>query len=143
MAGPVKVKLWAKSSTTDADFIVKLIDVQPDSSSLAGYQMLVRFDVLRARFRNDMAHPSPLVPGKAEEMTLELNDVAHTFMPGHRLMVQVQSSCFPLVDLNPQKFVDIYRCTKADFQKADITILQDHAHPSRIILPLAARTQAR
>ena len=58
-------------------------------------------------------------------------------------MVHVQSSCFPLVDLNPQKFVDIYRCTKADFQKADITILQDHAHPSRIILPLAARTQAR
>ena len=143
VAGPVKVKLWAKSSTTDADFIVKLIDVQPDSSSLAGYQMLVRFDLLRARFRNDMAHPSPLVPGKAEEMTLELNDVAHTFMPGHRLMVQVQSSCFPLVDLNPQKFVDIYRCTKADFQKADITILQDRAHPSRIILPLAARTQAR
>lgn len=140
VAGPVKVKLWAATTSTDADFIVKLIDVQPDSSRLAGYQMLVRFDVLRARFRNSMEKPSPLVPGKAEEMTLELNDIAHTFMPGHRLMVQVQSSCFPLVDLNPQKFVDIYHCTKADFQKADITILQDRLHPSCIILPVINRT---
>ena len=140
VAGPVKVKLWATTTSTDADFIVKLIDVQPDSSRLAGYQMLVRFDVLRARFRNSMEKPSPLVPGKAEEMTLELNDIAHTFMPGHRLMVQVQSSCFPLIDLNPQKFVDIYHCTKADFQKADITILQDRLHPSCIILPVINRT---
>ena len=140
VAGPVKVKLWAATTSTDADFIVKLIDVQPDSSRLAGYQMLVRFDVLRARFRNSMEKPSPLVPGKAEEMTLELNDIAHTFMPGHRLMVQVQSSCFPLIDLNPQKFVDIYHCTKADFQKADITIMQDRMHPSCIILPVINRT---
>lgn len=135
VAGPVKVKLWAAASTTDADFIVKLIDLQPDTAALPGYQMLVRGGVLRARYRHGMTRPSPLVPGQAEEMNLELNDVAHTFLPGHRLMVQVQSSCFPLIDLNPQQFVDIYRCGADDFRPSDITILQDARHASRVILP--------
>ena len=143
VAGPIQVKLWVKSTTTDADFVVKLIDVQPNSSNLAGYQMLVRGDVMRARFRHDMSNPSPLVPNQPEEITFELNDIAHTFMPGHKIMVQVQSSWFPLIDLNPQKFVDIYHCKRSDFQKADITILQDRAHPSHIILPVAKAVTAQ
>ena len=143
VAGPIQVKLWVKSTTTDADFVVKLIDVQPNSSNLAGYQMLVRGDVMRARFRHDMSNPSPLVPNQPEEITFELNDIAHTFMPGHKIMVQVQSSWFPLIDLNPQKFVNIYQCKRSDFQKADITILQDRAHPSRIILPVAKAVTAQ
>jgi uncharacterized protein len=113
LTGPITANLFASTSGTDSDFIVKLIDVQPD-----GHQMLVRWEVMRGKFRNNYVTPEPFKPNDPAKVTIHLNDVAHTFQPGHRLMVQVQSSMFPLIDRNPQKFVDIYHALESDFQKA-------------------------
>src|SRR5262249_22573005 len=132
LAGPITADLFVSTTGTDADFIVKLIDVYPDSGTdtapngpssgangkIAGFQMLVRAEVMRAKFRNSLSKPEPFEPGKPDEVKIALNDVHHTFKAGHKFMVQVQSSWFPLVDRNPQKFVDIYHATEADFQKA-------------------------
>ncbi|MEJ7663792.1 MAG: CocE/NonD family hydrolase C-terminal non-catalytic domain-containing protein [Hymenobacter sp.] len=111
MAGPLAVDLWVSTSGTDADFVVKLIDVLPDdvadpapgaqNTTLPGTQRLVRADVLRGRFRNSFTQPEPFQPNVPTEVKYELNDVLHTFKKGHRLLVQVQSSWFPLVDRNP------------------------------------------
>jgi putative CocE/NonD family hydrolase len=131
--GPVKVKLNVSSTATDADFVVKLIDVYPgDAPSLrpqpsprpanavpmAGYQQLVRGEPFRAKFRRSLEKPEPLTPGKLETIEFEMPDIAHTFRPGHKIMIQVQSSWFPLVDRNPQKFMDIAKAVDADFVKA-------------------------
>jgi predicted acyl esterase len=107
---------------------VKLIDVYPDDApdnqpnptgmKLGGYQMLVRGEPMRARFRKSFETPEPMIPNKADKVEYIMPDVNHTFMKGHRIMVQIQSSWFPLVDRNPQKFVDIYKATQADFQRA-------------------------
>jgi putative CocE/NonD family hydrolase len=128
VAGPVKVSLDVSTSGTDSDFIVKVIDVYPDNAPdnapnpagvrMGGYQMLVRGEPFRARFRNSFAKPEPMTPGKVTRVEFEMPDILHTFLKGHRLMVQVQSSWFPLVDRNPQKFVDIYTAKESDFQKA-------------------------
>lgn len=128
LAGPLTAELWVSTTGTDADFVVKLIDVFPDSTSqpadqsiqvpMSGYQMLVRGEVMRGRFRNSFEQPAPFEPGKLTLVRFELPDVAHTFKKGHRMMVQVQNSWFPLVDRNPQKFVNIYTCSESDFQKA-------------------------
>jgi putative CocE/NonD family hydrolase len=155
VAGPFTADLWVSISTTDADFVVKLIDVfpgdQPDAaprrprltadlpdrdSALAGYQMLVRGDIFRGRYRNSLSAPVPFVPGQPTEVKFDLNDIAHTFRKGHRIMVQVQSSWFPLADRNPQQFVNIYQAKDADFIPADISVWHDAAHPSRILLPV-------
>ena len=140
--GPLSADLWISTTGTDADFVVKLIDVFPDSSTqpqgmetsvpLSGYQMLVRGEVLRGRFRNSFETPEPFTPGKITRVRFELPDVAHTFKKGHRIMVQVQNSWFPLVDRNPQKFVDIYSCSESDFQKATQRIYHSAAHPSSV-----------
>jgi putative CocE/NonD family hydrolase len=135
MAGPVEAKLFVTTTGTDADFIVKVIDVLPDSVHT---QQLVRAEVLRGKFRNSFYNPEPFTPGKVTEVNLVLNDVAHTFLPGHRIMVQVQSSWFPLVDLNPQKFTNIAEADEMDFKKATIRIEHNRRYPSRIrcqILP--------
>ncbi len=128
LAGPITADLFVATTGTDADFIVKLIDVYPDdapnnsplgaSVKMGGFQMLVRAEVMRGKFRHSFSKPEPFAPGKPDDVKIALNDVYHTFKAGHRIMVQVQSSWFPLVDRNPQKFVDIYRATEADFQKA-------------------------
>ena len=140
--GPLSADLWISTTGTDADFVVKLIDVFPDSSTqpqgmetsvpLSGYQMLVRGEVLRGRFRNSFETPEPFTPGKITRVRFELPDVAHTFKKGHRIMVQVQNSWFPLVDRNPQKFVDIYSCSENDFQKATQRIYHSATHPSSV-----------
>jgi len=111
--------------TTDADFIVKLIDVYPDSCSnyelngktikLGGYQMLVRGEVMRARFRKSFEQPEAMTPGKTEEIRFYLPDVMHTFRKVHKIMVQVQSSWFPLVERHPQQFIDTYKAEEKDF----------------------------
>ena len=132
VAGPFSADLWVSMSTTDADFVVKLIDVLPD-----GYQMLVRGDILRGRYRNSLSTPVAFLPGEPTEVKFGLNDVAHTFKKGHRLMVQVQSSWFPLADRNPQQFINIYQAKDSDFIPAEITVWRDAAHPSRVIVPLA------
>jgi putative CocE/NonD family hydrolase len=149
LAGPVIADLMASISTTDADFIVKLIDVFPDDFKyssdmkgndkkypMGGYQMLVRGEIMRGKFHNSFEKPEPFVPRKITEVKWELPDVAHTFLKGHRIMIQVQSSWFPLADRNPQKFMDIYKADNSDFQKASIRIYHDASNRSKIILPV-------
>lgn len=147
LAGPVYADLFASISGTDADFVVKLIDVFPDNFSyaeqagnqypMAGYQMLVRGEVMRGKFRKSFEKPEPFTPNKIEQVKFYLPDVAHTFKKGHRIMVQIQSSWFPLVDRNPQKFVNIYEASNSDFQKADIRIYHDSRYPSNLVLPVS------
>jgi hypothetical protein len=143
LGGPVVADLMVSLSTTDADFVVKLIDVFPDDFAYAvplktnydmsGYQMLVRGEVFRGKFRNSFEKPEPFVPNKPTQVKYSLPDVAHTFKKGHRLMIQVQSSWFPLVDRNPQTFTDIYHAKLSDFQKSDIRI---YHNASKILLPV-------
>jgi uncharacterized protein len=137
IAGPISPKLKVASSGTDSDFIVKLIDVYPDdypdppdeSSGnkrilgepplhMGGYQQLLRGEPMRAKFRNSWERPEALTPGKLTEVDFEMPDLDHTFRQGHRIMVQVQSSWFPLVDRNPQTFVDIPHAKPEDFKSA-------------------------
>ncbi|RYZ28388.1 MAG: CocE/NonD family hydrolase, partial [Sphingobacteriales bacterium] len=133
LAGTVIADLKASITGTDADFVIKLIDVFPDDFSYAGdvsqpnrssggsypmggYQMLVRGEIMRGKYRNSFSTPSPFKPGKIETVKFDLPDVAHTFKKGHRLMIQVQSSWFPLADRNPQTFVNIYQAEPKDFK---------------------------
>ena len=128
-AGDMLAHLFVTTTGTDADFVVKLIDVYPDDMpngphtpdhiQLGGYQQMVRSEVIRGRFRNSYEHPEPFVPGEVAEVKLPLQDVLHTFKQGHRIMVQVQSTWFPLIDRNPQTFVEnIFKADEADFIKA-------------------------
>ena len=131
VTGRLKADIFLASTGTDADLVVKLIDVFPDS-----LQQLVRAEVFRCKFRNSFEKPEPLVPGKVAEVAYDINEIAHTFKKGHRIMVQVQSSWFPLVDRNPQTFVNIPTCDASDFKKATIRIYHDAAHPSGVVLPV-------
>jgi putative CocE/NonD family hydrolase len=129
IAGPLKVDLMVSTSGTDSDFILKLIDVFPDDTPdsrfvrpgehLGGYQMLVRGEPMRAKYRNSWSKPQAMQPNAPTKVAWDMPDINHTFLRGHRIMLQIQSSWFPLVDRNPQKFVNIYKATEADFQKAD------------------------
>jgi len=142
LTGPLTADLFVSTSGTDADYIVKLIDVFPhDKTSgdeeetkvpLGGYQMLVRGEVFRGKYRNSFENPEPFKPGKVTEVKYEIPDVAHTFRKGHRIMIQVQNSWFPLVDRNPQKFVNIYSCSESDFQKAVNRLYHDRQYPSHV-----------
>ncbi len=144
LAGPVIADLKVALSTTDADFIVKIIDVFPDNFKYSdtdkylmnGYQMLVRAEIMRGKFRNSLENPEPFVPGKITEVKYTMPDVAHVFKKGHHIMVQVQSSWFPLVDRNPQQFMNIYKANGGDFIKSDIKVYHDADNASKIILPL-------
>ncbi len=128
LAGPVVPDLRVSTSGTDSDWVVKLVDVYPDDFTdldpkltepkLGGYQQLVRAEVMRGKFRDSHENPRPFEPGRPTKVRFALNDVYHTFRTGHRIMIQVQSSWFPLVDRNPQTFVDIYQAKPADFRKA-------------------------
>jgi uncharacterized protein len=128
VAGPIQVELWVTTTGTDADFVVKLIDVFPDGTDPASqpnYQMMVRSEVMRARFRESFEIPKPLVPLQPTRIRFELQDVLHCFQKGHRLMIHVQSTWFPLVDRNPQKYVpNIFQASREDFQKATHRILR-------------------
>lgn len=142
VTGRLKADIFMSASGTDADLVVKVIDVLPEkeedaaASLPAGYQRLVRADVFRCKFRNSYEKPEPLIPGKATEISFDMNEIAHTFKKGHRIMVQIQSSWFPLVDRNPQTFVNIPTCRDEDFQKATIRVYHDGAHVSGITLPV-------
>ncbi len=139
-AGDATADLFVSTSGTDADWIVKLIDVFPaDSASSNGivyseYEMMVRGNILRGKFREGLKTPQPFIPGKVTNIKFDLMDINHTFKKGHRIMVQVQSSWFPLFDCNPQKFVDIYNAKESDFQKATQRVYFSSKYPSRIIL---------
>ncbi|EHQ26636.1 CocE/NonD family hydrolase [Mucilaginibacter paludis] len=142
LTGPVMADLFSSTTGTDADYVVKLIDVFPDdypapvpnpkNITLAGYQMLVRGEIFRGRYRNSFVKPEAFVPGQITEIKYNLPDVAHTFRKGHRMMIQVQSSWFPLADRNPQKFIDIYKAKDSDFQKATIRIYHDDTALSNV-----------
>ncbi|RAJ00276.1 hypothetical protein LX64_03978 [Chitinophaga skermanii] len=155
LAGPVVADLITSITGTDADYVVKIIDVFPDDFSynepnapteharlvsatypMNGYQMLVRGEIMRGKFRDGFEKMVPFEPGKATTVKFTLPDVAHTFKKGHRIMIQIQSSWFPLVDRNPQQFMDIYHAEAKDFKKADITIYHDATHLSSVILPI-------
>jgi len=153
VTGVVTADLFVSISSTDADFIVKLIDVFPDSLSynkpdiyankypvlvypMGGYELMVHGEVFRGRYRNSFENPEPFVPDKIDRVIFDVGDVAHTFKKGHRIMIQIQSSWFPLVDRNPQKFVNIYEARESDFQKATIRIFHDVNNTSNIVLPV-------
>ncbi len=143
VTGRLKADIFLSSTGTDADLVVKVIDVLPGheegiavTQDAAGYQRLVRADVFRCKFRESYEKPEPLVPGKVTEVAFGMNEIAHTFKKGHRIMVQIQSSWFPLVDLNPQTFVNIPTCAKEDFRKATIRVYHDGGHLSGITLPV-------
>lgn len=152
-AGPVSANLIVSTSGTDADFIVKIIDVYPDTPAgyegfvlpwstrkknvaIGGYQMLVRAEIFRGKYRNSYEKPGPFVPGEPTHLKFQIPDVMHTFRPGHSIMIQIQSSWFPLVDLNPQKFVDIYKAKETDFQKATQRVFHEAGNQSYLEIDL-------
>ena len=143
IAGPLKPELFISTSGTDSDFVVKLIDVYPDNFPdnpenpkdvhLGAYEQLVRGELFRARFRNGYEKPEAIEPNKVTKIAYEMPDINHTFRRGHRIMVQVQSTWFPLADLNPQKFVpNIYQAKPSDFQKATERLYHSNANDSHI-----------
>jgi len=156
VAGPVEVSLSVSTSGTDADWVVKLIDVWPDDvpveawewtprnawdekptrSKLGGNQQLVRGEPFRGRFRKSLSSPEAFTPGKVETVAFAMPDVLHTFRRGHRIMVQVQGSWFPLVDRNPQTFVPIRSAKESDFRPATMRVHDGAQSPSRVVLPV-------
>ena len=152
LGGEIHINLNVSISTTDADFIVKVIDEFPadfrydeatymennramlrDKGVLMGsYQMLVRGETMRGRYRNSFEHPEAFQPNEITKVSFDIPDIAHCFKKGHRLMIQIQSTWFPLTDINPQQFVNIYKCDEADFIKSNIRIYHDEQHPSSI-----------
>jgi putative CocE/NonD family hydrolase len=142
IAGPVEVKLHVSTTGTDADWVVKLIDVYPDDYPdpdpnpthvrMGGYQQLLRGDIFRGKFRTGFDNPKPFEPSKPTEVKFTMNDTCHCFRPGHRIMVQVQSTWFPLADRNPQTFRDIYTAKEPDFQKATHRVYHGAEMPSGV-----------
>ena len=142
LAGPIEASLWVSTTGTDADFVVKLVDVYPQDHAdpspnprgvrMGGYQQLVRGEVMRGKFRTSFEKPEPFKPDEPTAVKFSIPDVSHTFRSGHRIMVQIQSSWFPLVDRNPQTFTDIYKATEADFKAAAHRVYRTGPKPSGI-----------
>ncbi len=146
IAGPIAVELFASTSGTDSDWVVKLIDVFPDDAKdptpnplnlkMGGYQMLLVGDILRGKFRNGFEKAEPMTPFQPTRIAFDLPDRYHTFLPGHRIMIQVQSSWFPMFDRNPQSFVDIYHASSGDYRSATQRIHRDARRRSSVSLPV-------
>jgi hypothetical protein len=141
IAGPIEAELWVSTTGTDADWIVKVIDVYPPDYpdhdpngivKMGNYHQLVRAEVMRGKFREGLDKPKPFEPGKPTLVKFSLPDANHTFRPGHRIQVQVQSSWFPLVDRNPQTFCDIYAAKDSDFKAQTHKVFYDDTHPSKV-----------
>ncbi|MBN2131754.1 MAG: CocE/NonD family hydrolase [Sedimentisphaerales bacterium] len=134
IAGPITAHLAVSTTGTDADYVVKLIDVFPSDarSTFSDYQMLLSAEIMRAKYRNSFVEPEPMVPGRITEIEFALPDRYHCFLRGHRIMVQVQSTWFPVIDRNPQTFVDIYHATEKDFQTASQTVYRSREHASYV-----------
>jgi uncharacterized protein len=141
MVGPVSPNLWVSTSGTDSDYIVKVIDVYPDryadekgdvNNKMGGFQQMVRGDSIRGKFRNSFEKPEPFSPNKPAAVNFTTSDIHHTFQRGHRIMVQIHSSWFPVSDINPQRFMDISKATSADFQKATERIYHTIDMPSQV-----------
>lgn len=153
LAGPIVADLWVSTSGTDSDWVVKLIDVfpadtpdyedTPPSVHMGGYQMMVRSEVMRGRFRNSYEHPEPFVPNEPTRVSFELLDVLHTFKRGHRIMVQIQSTWFPLVDRNPQTFVEnIFLADDEDFIKATQRVYHSQDYPTHLRVGVLASDES-
>jgi putative CocE/NonD family hydrolase len=158
IAGPINVDLTASTTGSDSDFVVKLIDVYPGDYpsppppehqpvppnwiKMGGYQQLVRGEPFRAKFRESFEKPEPMTPGKPTRITYSMPDVYHAFRRGHRIMVQIQSSWFPLVDRNPQKFMDIPKARKEDFRKAIQRVYRSRAYASSISISIEGKVPA-
>jgi len=148
IAGPVNAELYVSTTGTDADWVVKLIDVYPDDAPdpktnpanirMGGYQRLVRGDIFRGKFRESFEKPVPFVPGRVTKVAFDLPDVQHAFLKGHRIMAQVQSSWFPLFDRNPQTFCDIRTAGEEAFRKAAHRVYRTSRYPSHISFKVAA-----
>lgn len=132
LQGPLRASVSVSITSTDADLIVKFIDVHPD-----GYQMLVRGDVFPVRYREGLDSPAPVHPGELMHIDFTMNDIAHWILPGHRMMVQIQSSCFPLINMNPQAFLNnIYEAEPEDYVQSTISVYHHKDAVSGIFLPV-------
>jgi len=141
VTGNLLANLFASTSGTDADWIVKLIDVYPEKYPedpvMGGYQLMIANDVFRGRFRNSFENPEPIEPGAVGRYSIDLHAINHVFKKGHRIMVQVQSTWFPLIDRNPQKFVpNIFEAKELDFQSATHKVYRSVSAPSHIQMPI-------
>ncbi len=143
IAGPIIADLFVSTTGTDADFVVKVIDVYPDNGvdpdpnpaevEMGGYERLVRTEIMRGKFRNSYEIPEPFEPNKVTEVKMNLNDAFHTYKAGHKIMIQVSSSYFPFFDVNPNTFCDIYNADKDKFVKAMIKIYHSKEYPSNVM----------
>ena len=144
VTGRLSARLFASTSGTDSDWVVKLIDVYPEDypaePAMGGYQLMIANEVFRGRFLKSFERPEPLVPDRVAEFTIDLHAADHRFLKGHRIMVQVQSTWFPLIDRNPQTFVEnIFLAKASDYRPATQRVYRSKAHPSRIVLPVRVR----
>jgi putative CocE/NonD family hydrolase len=142
VSGAPEVNLYASTSGSDADWAVKLIDVFPDTApsrpAMGGYELAISLDIFRGRYRNSFEHPSPIPAGKSQHYRFALPNQNYMFLPGHRIMVQIQSTLFPLYDRNAQSYVDNPLYPKsADFRKATVTVMRSAEEASAIWLPVA------
>ena len=143
VTGDIVAHLFASTTGTDSDWVVKLIDVYPEDYAadpkMAGYQLMIADEVFRGRFRKSFVKPEPIVANQVTPYTIDLHTNDHAFLKGHRVMVQVQSSWFPIIDRNPQTFVpNIFNATEADYRTATQRVFRSAAYPSHVTLPVAA-----
>jgi uncharacterized protein len=138
IAGPIDVGLTVSTTGTDGDWVAKVIDVYPGNlpAPMGHFQMLLAADILRAKFRNSMSAPEPMTPNQPTKLAFTLGDKYHTFLKGHRVMVQIQSSWFPMFDRNPQTFVDVYHAKPADYVRATHKVFRSASQPSFVTLPV-------
>jgi hypothetical protein len=141
VTGDIIAHLFASTSGTDSDWIVKLIDVYPEDypkdRRMGGYQLMIADEVFRGRFRTSFEKPEPVKPDAVYEYTIDLHSTDHVFLKGHKIMVQVQSTWFPIIDRNPQKYVDnIFQAKESDFQAATQHIYRSERYPSHLALPI-------
>ena len=141
VTGKIKAHIFASTTAGDLDLVVKLIDIYPDIDHndrlMSQYELPVAMEVFRGRFRKSFIKPSPMIPGKPEEIVIDLHDINHTFLQGHRLMIQIQSTWFPIIDRNPQKYIpNIFEAKEEDFTKATHTIYCNSQFASYIELPV-------
>lgn len=139
--------IYAKTTGSDGDFVVKLIDVypatDPEDPAMGGYQLPVAMDIFRGRYRKSLSDPTPIPAGEVQQYSFRLPTVNYTFKPGHRIMVQIQSSLFPLYDRNPQTYVpNIFFAKPGDYRKATISIMHGPDTPSAVLLPVVAKSRA-
>lgn len=149
IAGPIIAVLHVSTTGTDADWVVKLIDVfpgdapdpepNPENVRMGGYQLQLAAEVFRSKYRKSFSQPEPLKPGEVTKIEFNLLDKFHTFLKGHRIMIQIQSTWFPLIDRNPQNFVNIFEAKEEDFQKATHTVYRSRQFPTHLRLQVMTR----